>query len=1202
MAQSSTAQALLASLPSRAAIAAYAEANSVSVSRVIADRALPYIDASIYDLPDASQDVWRKDTDHVLCLREMLRQSDDYLSLVYGYRGCAKALPQLPPTADDKTKTEFNKRVFELIRPEIAKMKQLMTFCDTAVSTLVNVIAQLAPVYKNQQSASDDLLYHIAQSLDTFLVLDALKNMKSSLNNDFSMMYKRAIAVVMREGLLQEDETAENHNLYLFLANHDRFSFTLKDKLSKLPAGYDEVLIDIVNLCVDRFEKSNFTWPSEKHSLLKAATFAMALMDQPGDDKDVHKKKRLKLERFGRLIKAHPVVPLFGDMPIALAKLLARTPHLDGKWDLSKSEETQLAISYSVLAKLPNMRKEYSQYLTVLQLMLDTVQMSAEPGRKPESMEDKNRRCYRVLLKGLHVLSMLSSAVLEQNAWKFAYQTDHSRNPDCPETALNYEKAIRYNYSSEERFALIEFITMIKTLSSCLIKAEARLEQYMRAHIYSEVQAFVRGPLDSMFTHTAKKKKAISSILKHVQEILQDQSASSASSPALLDAVGNKSFKRVVVPIVTQLYFARSLLQSVSDERAAGMKGGFMKEKDLKDNQVQEINAFLDMSYDYPQLLDYAACVTKCSDLSGLWYKEFYLELSKQIQFPIEMSLPWILTNHLLQSSAADISDSILFPISIYNDAAWNALYGLKLKYLYDEIEAEANLAVDMFVTKYAEKLLRHYKVMASSHILSERYKTKILEGTVTADKNYDAPLDRQRLIVRQHTVQLLGRFIDLHKLLAEHLNYHFRRSIEAAVAKYEGADITGIMELQTLLEVTRHAHRLAAQDLDLDNIDDMIAEVDESHYHHALGRIYAHTVSELCGDFLTQFAYNHLTQRFVYGATSLVPPVQRASAPRVKHHYLYGNKHHLAAHEAQLQLYEHFVGVIHFRAIVSVLGVDRTYALVAEVVDTADTLVLPFLRSEESELTFWTQIKEGVTPYTWALSKGFPPTLKLPGIDYGTKGTFEYVQALLKPLLVYKDLEQVFEVFRELGNALLVVKRLESALVPSHALLLKQTVQPSIMDLILRRLYATIREAHPLWMDSEGPEGNPVAEDPFAYESSREFYRIFSFLQFAFCLPTVDANGKRHREVFGDSVHWAGYLILNALSQVELFTTFDFTWHACYVASLNMDKEKDKKAATPAAQKSLEDMSRFIAQGDFYRSMCTGIQQYFGQMEKKLK
>ena len=41
-----------------------------------------------------------------------------------------------------------------------------------------------------------------------------------------------------------------------------------------------------------------------------------------------------------------------------------------------------------------------------------------------------------------------------------------------------------------------------------------------------------------------------------------------------------------------------------------------------------------------------------CCDLSQLWYREFYLEMTmgQRIQFPIEMSMPWILTDQVLET------------------------------------------------------------------------------------------------------------------------------------------------------------------------------------------------------------------------------------------------------------------------------------------------------------------------------------------------------------------------------------------------------------------------------------------------------------------------------------------------------------------------------------------------------------------------
>jgi cytoplasmic FMR1 interacting protein len=76
------------------------------------------------------------------------------------------------------------------------------------------------------------------------------------------------------------------------------------------------------------------------------------------------------------------------------------------------------------------------------------------------------------------------------------------------------------------------------------------------------------------------------------------------------------------------------------------------------------------------------------------------LELDKQRQqFPISMSLPWILSSHVLESGA-ELSDSLFYPLSLYNDAALRAVDRLNRRFLFDEVEGEVNLAFDQLVYK----------------------------------------------------------------------------------------------------------------------------------------------------------------------------------------------------------------------------------------------------------------------------------------------------------------------------------------------------------------------------------------------------------------------------------------------------------------------------------------------------------------------
>lgn len=57
-----------------------------------------------------------------------------------------------------------------------------------------------------------------------------------------------------------------------------------------------------------------------------------------------------------------------------------------------------------------------------------------------------------VCITWLHLLKPFFS----QYSWKLVHPTDKYSNKECPDNAEEYERATRYNYTSEEKFALVE--------------------------------------------------------------------------------------------------------------------------------------------------------------------------------------------------------------------------------------------------------------------------------------------------------------------------------------------------------------------------------------------------------------------------------------------------------------------------------------------------------------------------------------------------------------------------------------------------------------------------------------------------------------------------------------------------------------------------------------------------------------------------
>ena len=68
-------------------------------------------------------------------------------------------------------------------------------------------------------------------------------------------------------------------------------------------------------------------------------------------------------------------------------------------------------------------------------------------------------------------------------------------------------QATRYNYSSEEKYALVEVIGMIKGLSLLMHRMERQFSAGIRRHIYTQVQQFVQVTTRESIRKAVSKKK-----------------------------------------------------------------------------------------------------------------------------------------------------------------------------------------------------------------------------------------------------------------------------------------------------------------------------------------------------------------------------------------------------------------------------------------------------------------------------------------------------------------------------------------------------------------------------------------------------------------------------------------------------------------------------------------------------------------------
>lgn len=164
--------------------------------------------------------------------------------------------------------------------------------------------------------------------------------------------------------------------------------------------------------------------------------------------------------------------------------------------------------------------------------------------------------------------------------------------------------------------------------------------------------------------------------------------------------------------------------------------------------------------------------------------------------------------------------------MDLYNDSAHYALTVFKKRFLYDEIEAEVNLCFDQFVYKLSEQIYAYYKHLAGSVMLDKRFRQECQNlGTFINSP----PPNRYISLLRQRHVQLLGRSIDLNRLICQRINSSMQKSLELAIARFEAVDITGVVELEALIRVNKLTHKLLSEHLALDEFNSMFQEANHN-------------------------------------------------------------------------------------------------------------------------------------------------------------------------------------------------------------------------------------------------------------------------------------------------------------------------------------------------------------------------------------
>ncbi|XP_052277859.1 cytoplasmic FMR1-interacting protein-like isoform X1 [Dreissena polymorpha] len=1160
-------------------------------------------------------------------LNKLLEEGKEYAVMIYTWRCCSRALPQVKSN-EQENRVEIYQKIVEVLDPPVSKLRDFMYFQKKAIERFCGEVKRLCHREKKNDFVSEAYLLTLGKFVNMFAVLDELKNMKASVRNDYSA-YRRAaqfLKVMADPATLEESQ-----NLSMFLATQNKIRDELQKTLMAIE-GYEDLLADIISICVNMYENKMYIEPSEKYMLVKVMAFGLFMMDNPTNSiYKMDQKKRISISKIDRILKQLEIVPLYGDMQVAPYQYIKKSVNYDAsKWP--ECESSKVSPQSNILAHLEPIREDHMSYISQLsrhsneQVINSFVKKAITTTRETPRSDAENKDLYELALRGLQLCSSWTQQVMELYTWKLLNPVDNhnNQNANCPPDAEEYERSTRYNYSSAEKFAIIEVIAMIKGLQLLMLRMESVFMDAIRRHIYAELQDFVQLVLRDPVRKAIKKKNdVIKVIVMAVRNTCVDwlRGVEPQEDPAMKgkkdpdDGFQIKVPRRNVGPSTTQLYMVRTMLESLIAEKNTGGKKTLRKDIDYQ--HFLAIDNFHKNSFYWSYCLNFNESLHNSCNLSQLWFREFFLEMTmgKRIQFPIEMSMPWILTDHILETKEASMMEYILYPLDLYNDSAHYALSLFHQQFLYDEIEAEVNLCFDQFVYKLSDQIFAYYKQLAGSIMLDKRFRAE----SATIGHFIDFPrTNRYETLLKQRHVQLLGRSIDLNKLVGQRINAALQKSLEVAISRFEGGDITGIMELDGLIDCNKLTHKLLGQFLTLNEFDAMLREANHN-VSAPYGRTTLHVFWELNYDFLPNYCYNAATNRFVKTLYPFVDQSQREKPPNASHPYIWGTKSLTMSFSSIYSQYAGFVGAPHFRVMCRLLG----YQGIAVVVEELLKIVAEQLRGP-------------LMKYTKTLMGSMPQNCRLLRYDYGSPGVMGYYQAQLAELIQYPDMRtEVFQLFREVGNAILFCLLIEQALTQEEVCDLKhaapfQNIIPkpfipakegksrkekdeelkgamkklevkyqalqvvpvigkfgnqhqstiaqegdlltrerlccglSMFEVILKRIQSFLED--PIW------HGPAPANGVMNVDECTEFHRLWSAIQFVYCVP-VGENEYTVEQLFGEGLNWAGCALIVLLGQQRRFEALDFCYH---ILKVNKVDQKDENVKGIQLKKMVDRIRKF--------------------------
>ncbi|KAG9149175.1 hypothetical protein Leryth_003177 [Lithospermum erythrorhizon] len=546
-------------------------------------------------------------------------------SVLYTYRSCVKALPQLPDTMK-QSQADLYLETYQVLDLEMSRLREIQRWQASASSKLAADMQRFSRPERRINGPTITHLWSMLKLLDVLVQLDHLKNAKASIPNDFSW-YKRTFTQVSIQWQDTDTMREELDDLQIFLSSRWAILLNLHVEMFRVN-NVEDILQILIVFAVESLELNFALLHPERHILLRVLPVLVILAASSEKDSE-SLYKRVKINRLINIFKNDPVIPAFPDLHLSPAAILKEltsyfpkfaaqtrllslpTPH-----ELPPREAQDYQRHYLVVNHIGTIRAEHDDFTVRFASALNQLLLTRSvEGADVEWVKEVKGNVYDMVVEGFQFLSRWSARIWEQSAWKFSRPCKDPETSDNSSSISDYEKVVRYNYTDEERKALVELISYVKSMGSIMLKVDTLVADALWETIHAEVQEFVQNTLAAMLRTTFRKKKDLSRILSDMRTLSADWMANTSKPESDVQSFqhggeesrGTFFYPRPVAPTAAQVHCLQFLIYEVVSGGNMRKPGGLFGNtgSEIPVNDLKQLEAFFYKLGFFLHILDY---------------------------------------------------------------------------------------------------------------------------------------------------------------------------------------------------------------------------------------------------------------------------------------------------------------------------------------------------------------------------------------------------------------------------------------------------------------------------------------------------------------------------------------------------------------------------------------------------------------------